>query len=88
MQVPSLGRKDPPGGGDGNPLQYSCLENPMDRGAGRAIVHGVLKSKTRLKRLNTVESWARGTPRIFTSITAFKSHAFPHPKSSFSRGGN
>ena len=33
-----------PGGGHGNPLQYSCLENPMDRGAWRAIVHRVTKS--------------------------------------------
>ena len=38
-----------PGGGYGNPLPYSCLENPMDRGAWRAIVHGVAKSQTRLK---------------------------------------
>ena len=37
------------GGGHGNPLQYSCLENPMDRGARQAIVHGVVKSWTRLK---------------------------------------
>ena len=36
-----------PGGGNGNPLQYSCLENPMDRGAWRAIVHGVAQSPTR-----------------------------------------
>ena len=35
-----------PRGGNGNPLQYSCLENPMDRGAWRAIVHGVEKSQT------------------------------------------
>ena len=35
-----------PGGGHGNPLQYSCLENPMDRGAWRAIVHRVTKSQT------------------------------------------
>ena len=34
------------GGGHGNPLQYSCLENPMDRGAWRAIVHGVANSRT------------------------------------------
>ena len=34
--------------GNGNPLQYSCLENPMDRGAWRATVHGVAKSRTRL----------------------------------------
>ena len=35
-----------PGGGNGSPLQYSCLENPMDRGASWAIVHGVTKSWT------------------------------------------
>ena len=35
-----------PGGGNGNPLQYSCLENPMDRGAWQARVHGVAKSRT------------------------------------------
>ena len=37
-----------PGEGNGNPLQYSCLKNPMDRGAWRATVHGVAKSWTRL----------------------------------------
>ena len=35
-----------PGGGNGNPLQYSCLGNPMDRGAWWATVHGVTKSQT------------------------------------------
>ena len=39
------------GEGNGNPLQYSCLENPMDRGAWQAIVHGVTKSWTRLSDL-------------------------------------
>ena len=37
--IPGLGRS--PGGGHGNPLQYSCLENPMDRGAWQTTVHGV-----------------------------------------------
>ena len=37
-----------PGEGNGNPLQYSCLENPMDRGTWWAIVHGVAKSQTQL----------------------------------------
>ena len=37
-----------PGEGNGNPLQYSCLENPMDRGAWRATVHGVAESGTQL----------------------------------------
>ena len=40
-------------GRHGNPLQYSCLENPMDRGARCATVHGAAKSQTRLKRLGT-----------------------------------
>ena len=36
------------GGGNGNPLQYSCLENTMDRGAWQATVYGIVKSRTRL----------------------------------------
>ena len=44
--IPRLGRS--PGGGHGNPSQYSCLENPMDRGAWRGIIHEVAKSRTRL----------------------------------------
>ena len=42
--IPRLGRS--PGEGNGNPLQYSCLENPMDQGAWRAIVPGVAKGWT------------------------------------------
>ena len=42
--IPGLGRS--PGGGRGNPLQYSCLENPMDRGTWQATVHRVTKSPT------------------------------------------
>ena len=42
--IPGSGRS--PGGGHGNPLQYSRLENPMDRGAWGAIVHGVSKTQT------------------------------------------
>ena len=49
--IPESGRS--PGGGPGNPLQYSCLENPMDRGAGRATVHRIAQSQTQLKRLST-----------------------------------
>ena len=44
--IPGLGRS--PGEGNGDPLQYSSLENPMDGGAWRATVHGVAKSQTRL----------------------------------------
>ena len=39
-------------GGGNNPLQYSCLENPINKGAWRATVHGVAKSQTRVKRLS------------------------------------
>ena len=42
--IPGLGRS--PGGGYGSPLQYSCLKNPVDRGAWRAIVHRVTKNQT------------------------------------------
>jgi len=45
--IPGLGRS--PGGGNGNPLQYSCLENSVDRGAWQATVHGVPKSQTQLR---------------------------------------
>ena len=44
--IPGVGR--PSGGGKDNPLQYSCLENSMDRGAWQVTVHGVAKSQTRL----------------------------------------
>ena len=45
--IPELGRS--PGEENGNQLQYSCLESPMDRGALQATVHGVIKSRTQLK---------------------------------------
>ena len=45
--IPVSGRS--PGGGNGNPLQYSCLENPMDRGAWKVTVHKVTQSWTQLK---------------------------------------
>ena len=46
----------PFGEGHGNPLQYSCLKNPMDRGVWWATVHGVAKSRTRLKQLSSSSS--------------------------------
>ena len=49
--IPSLGRS--PGEGNGNPLQYSCLENSMDGGAWWTTVHGVAKSRTRLSDFTT-----------------------------------
>jgi len=49
--ISGLGRST--GKGNGSPLHYSCLENPMDRGAWRAAVHGVTKSQTRLSDSHT-----------------------------------
>ena len=57
--IPGLGRSTEEG--NVNPLQYSCLENPIGRGAWRATVHGVAKSVTGLKRL----SMHAGNPIIF-----------------------
>ena len=45
-----------PGGGNGNPLQYSCMKNPMDKGAWWSTVRGVAKRRTQLKRLSTWSS--------------------------------
>ena len=52
MQEPQETQVWSPGRGHGNPLQHSCLENPMERGAGWATVHGVEKSQTWLKQLS------------------------------------
>ena len=59
------------GEGNGNPLQYSCLENPRDSGAWRAAIYGVAQSRTRLKRLSSsntkiwasqVAQWVKNPP--------------------------
>ena len=57
--IPRLGR--PPGEGNGNPLQYSSLENPMDGGAWLATVHGVPKSRTRLSEFTITKQSFRRT---------------------------
>ena len=59
--IPGLGRF--PGEGHGNPLEYSCLENPMDRGAWWVTVHRVAKSWTLLKRLSMTVSWGNTEQR-------------------------
>ena len=64
IQVQSLGQEDSPEERNGNPLQYSCLENSMDRGAWQATVCGVAKSWTRLNEsLPSVCMNIRGVPR-------------------------
>ena len=83
------GSERSPGGGHGNPLQYSYLKNPMDRGAWCATVHRVAKSLTRLKQLSrhtclfitAVFSWwsdpfaIRKSPSLSSNIFCFKVHS-------------
>ena len=68
--IPGSGRS--PGGEHGNPLQYSCLENPLDRGAWWATVHGVEKSQTKLKQLSkpakTLFGWNYLTLKYLTAF--------------------
>ena len=68
-----LGRS--PGEGNGNPLQYSCLENPMDRGAWWATVHRVAKSWTRVKQFITRCSSGREPGMSYESIASGSSPA-------------
>ena len=65
--IPRVGRS--PGGGHGNPLQYSCLENSMDGGAWWATVHGVAKSRTRLSDFNVNVSVDLPLPNFCSSST-------------------
>ena len=60
----TLGRS--PGEGNGNPLQYSCLENSMDRGARWAIVHGVTRSWTRLSNFHSFTC----SPELFSELNS------------------
>ena len=59
--IPGSGRS--PGEGNVTSLQYSCLENPMDRGAWWAAVHGVTKSRTLLSNFTSLHGLVRGLPR-------------------------
>ena len=66
-----LGSGRSPGEGLGNPLQYSCLENPMDRRAWRATVYRVTKSQTQLKRLTHTHTQHMPRSRIAGSYGSF-----------------
>ena len=57
-----------PGGGNGNPLQYSCLKNPMDRRAWWTTVWGVATSQTRLKTLSTSTEQEQTLPQVHASV--------------------
>ena len=66
--IPGLGRS--PGGGNGNPLQYSCLENSMDRGAWWPTDHAVANSQTRLST-HTPSGPQAGTPSSQCGVSGF-----------------
>ena len=70
--IPGLGRS--PGEGNSNPLQYSCLENPMDRGAWWATLHGVAKSRTRLSDFTSHDP-ENPLLGIYTEETIMEKHA-------------
>ena len=78
MRVWSLGREDPLEEGMANPLQYSCLENPKDRGAWWATVHGVAKSQTWLKWLSTharvMAAWVKTMRHITKAYDSWLTH--------------
>ena len=74
--VRSLGWENPPGGGRGNPLLYSCLENPMDRGAWWATVQGVALSDT-TEHARLAVWWPDcSTPPIFHCLLLYDSTLF------------
>ena len=68
------------GGGNGNLLQYSCLENPRDRGAWWAVVYGVAQSQTRLKRLSSSSSSERKLLDCTWAKTWSPAYAFQRKK--------
>ena len=69
--VPGSGRS--PGGGNGNPLQYSCLENPVDRGAWWATVHGVTESD-----MTEVTEHAHTCLSTFLQVNKYKTNRVAH----------
>ena len=86
--IPGLGRS--PGTENGNPLQYSCLENPMDRGTWRAVVHRITESWTQLKWLSHTDTrcnimgsvhgrsvYVLGTPGSQHDAGCYAGHRFP-----------
>ena len=74
-----------PGGGYGKPLQYFCLENPMDRGAWRGVVHSITKNQTRLKPL-TVQTPALIYSTCLVPVGRFAANRLPRAESATGPG--
>ena len=74
--IPGLGRS--PGGGHGNPLHYSCLENPVDRGTGKAIVHRVAESQTWLwSDLDQIIKMFSSVAQLYRTLCDPMNHSMP-----------
>ena len=67
-RVRSLGQEDSPGEGNGTPLQYSCLENPIDRPAWQATIHGVARSWTRLSDFTSLQALQLSTSALINVV--------------------
>jgi len=83
--IPRSGRS--PGEGNDNPLQYSCLENPTDRGAWSATGHGVAKGRTRLSPAHSTAAVVRGVAAL-ASNTHAKAFSSDQLRASGQRQGN
>ena len=81
--IPGSGRF--PGGGYDKPLQYSCLENPMDRGAWRGVGHSITRNQTRLKR-PTVQTPALIYSTCLVPVGRFAANWLPRGESATGRG--
>ena len=64
--IPGSGRS--PGRGNGNPLQYSCLENPTDRGVWQIVVRGVAKELDRAELMSTHRRWYQGSREVEVQV--------------------
>ena len=69
VSIPRLGRS--PGGGHGNPLQQSCLDNSMDRGVWQATVDQVIKNHTRLSDLSTYAHKCQEVELLYLTVVIF-----------------
>ena len=68
IEVLFLAREDSPGVGNGNQLQYSCLGNPMDRGAWQATIHGAAKELGKLNNSTTTATTTNSEPYVLIVI--------------------
>ena len=76
--IPRSGRS--PGEGNGNPLQYSCLKNSMDRGAGQATVHGVAKASGNTQQLNNNKNLSVAKILDLVQLTVQQENGLGHKK--------